>query len=505
MRQLIRAFLTLSPLTATNVLVMVAQFKLLAVLLGARGTGFYSLALAFMGLLATASGLGLSASLPKLVAEFRETRPRNVWPVLLVGIATSTLIGLTLGSILVMSPAGLTRPLLGGGRLESSTLLFLMGIGVVGAFPWAWAGAIQGFAKGLRSIALVVRAGVLSAVAASLLVVLGAVVGDAKGAVIGAILGQTAYVAIYGFSATREARRQRLPLFLMDIRQHMSYLQARLWYLGIGAIAAFLAASLGQTVARSYVAHSLGLAAVGLFAAAWALSNRLPLLIYQTFSTYTVPRLSALGNDWSAITKEQNWALRLGLLLGTPALCGAAACLQWLIPLVLSRQFLPGRDLMLLMLVGEAISIIYWATTLAFYPTGRAAANAFSEWGWWAAFVGLLIPLTEFFGLKGAGMAYTAAYAIAAAASWGWEHAHHGFSWSAENRRLIVASLAAVVIVAGLSLMTNLSNVGEIVLAIIVVLAWAGLALSARERDQSRAIVVLLAGHVRQRAGRSIP
>src|SRR5439155_15020233 len=134
---------------------------------------------------------------------------------------------------------------------------------------------------------------------------------------------------------------------------------------------ALLAPSVGQYAVRSYLSQSRGLTAVGFFAAAFGISNRIPILIYQTFGTYVGPTISALGRDWRAITIEQNSALRMGLLGATPLLCSIVMFLPWIVPFLLSSRFEPIIPMLRLMLVGELVSVIYWATSISLYSSGR--------------------------------------------------------------------------------------------------------------------------------------
>ena len=132
------------------------------------------------------------------------------------------------------------------------------------------------------------------------------------------------------------------------------------------------------------IARTLDLHALGLFAAAWAITNRLPALVYQTLNIYAMPRLSSLGNDWNAITREQNEALRLGLTLMAPILCLAIAASPWLVPILLSHAFLPAARILEIMFVGELLSVVFWTLSMGLFSTGRAAKFAAAEWGFWA-------------------------------------------------------------------------------------------------------------------------
>jgi O-antigen/teichoic acid export membrane protein len=503
MRDVLRSFILLSPLAFVNLTLTLVQGKVLAVVLGPDGTGLYFLAISFSGLIVTLMGLGLSASLPKLVAEFREKHQVDIWLTVVVGIAMSSLLGLILVGVVVATDVTVARMLLGGDALSSSTITFVLVTGLAGAFPWSWALAFQGFLKGLRNLSGYVKAGSIAATALLACVLAGAVIGGARGAVVGTILGQLTNTIVFATAAIREAKAQELPITLSRVAIRMPALQKRLWYLGLGAVVALFASSLGQNVVRSYLANNLSLTALGFFAAAWALSNRIPSMIYQTFSAYTVPTISALAQDWRAVAREQNHALRLGLLLGTPIMCVTTILLPWLIPVMLSSSFLPSSQLIRLMLIGELLSIVAWATCLALYPTGRAGINALSEWIWWGVFIGAAIPLTATIGLKGIGCAYIAAYLTLSVAAFAWEWRHHRLLWTVGNLKLIATSLAAVLVASGLAAFSALPIVAQLLLTLATLASWALVSVTASERQEARTALNSVGTRVRAIVGRT--
>jgi O-antigen/teichoic acid export membrane protein len=503
MRDVLRSFILLSPLAFVNLTLTLVQGKVLAVVLGPDGTGLYFLAISFTGLIATLMGLGLSASLPKLVAEFRENRQTDIWLTVVVGIAMSSFLGLILVGVIVATDMTLARALLGGDALSSSTITFVLVTGLAGAFPWSWALALQGFLKGLRNLRRYVKAGSIAAAAFLACVLGGAIIGGARGAVVGTVVGQLTNSLVFAIAAIREARAQQVPITISGATIRMPALQKRLWYLGLGAVVALFASSFGQNVVRSYLAKNISLTALGFFAAAWALSNRIPSMIYQTFSAYTVPTISALAQDWRGVAREQNHALRLGMLLGTPIMCMTSVLLPWLIPVMLSSSFLPSSQLIRLMLIGELLSIVAWATCLALYPTGRATINALSEWIWWGVFIGTLIPLTKALGLEGIGCAYIGAYLTLSLAAFAWEWRHHRLLWTVGNLRLIATSLAAVLLVSGLGAFSDLPIAAQLLLTLATLSSWALLSVTMRERQEARTALNNLGTRVRAIIGRT--
>jgi antigen flippase len=496
-RALVRALVVLSPLTAVTIGAALIQAKLLAVMIGPAGTGLYALAVSFMALVATLMGLGLNVSLPKLVAEFRESAVEDVWRVLLLGLGTSLFVGLTISAVLLATRSTLVPLLLGNDALPHREFSFVLVAGLIGALLSALTGALQGYLKGLRNIRAYVRATSLFVLLMLGAVVAGAAAAGPRGAIAGFVIGQMAGLIVIGLADLHETRKQLVPMAGVHRRGNLLGLQVRVWHLGFGAVAALLAVSFGQNLVRSYVTQSISVTAVGLFVAAWALSNRLPSLVYQTLSTHTVPTISALRRDWDGIAKEQNNALRAGLLVGTPALCMALPLLHWLIPIFLSSRFLPAIHLMRLMLVGELLSIVYWSTSLALYPTGRPTSNAASEWAWWGVFIALAVSFVPSLGLTGLGYAYILAYLLLCCAVYALESWHHGFRWTASNLRLILASTTAIATLAAIGEVASVAASFQVLAAVVILGGWATASITVRERKEARLHLIHLKTHVR--------
>jgi O-antigen/teichoic acid export membrane protein len=342
-----------------------------------------------------------------------------------------------------------------------------------------------GFLRGLGQVRVYSLAGITIAILALATVVIGAALGGFRGAFLGAVAAQALGAAVLGFAAVANAPPR--PRSFGILTSEAAMLERRLIVLGSLALAAALAGGLGQSLSRSYLANSLDHRALGFFAAAWSITNRLPALLYQTFSTHTVPTISALGRDWRRISEEQNNALRLSLLVATPVLAMAIVGAPLLIRILLSNEFLPMSDLLRVMLFGELLSIIYWTTGIALYPSGRPLASAVCEWTWWLIFGVDLVVLTHIAGLLGVGYAYAASYAVMAAVVYAAEKRHNRLEWTNANMRLIIISTILLSLVTILSAALDASTIISVILLFVILMAWPFVGLSTKERRQLRA------------------
>jgi O-antigen/teichoic acid export membrane protein len=473
-RSTFRGFLTLSPLTLATAGAALVQNKVLAIVVGPAGVGFYGLALTLATLFSTIGALGISAALMKRIAEIGGTdRESDTWATALLGIGTVVVVSLLLSALVILNYHFVADLFLNSNTISDSDKRFIVIASAVGILPAALVPTMGGFLRGLRSLREYVTVGIIGAIVLVASIVVGALVADARGAFIGFLVGEVINAAALFAFALHVARRRGLPFTIRLERRHLAAIEKVLLALGILAVVAGLGSNVGQAVARSQIANAFDLRAVGFFAAAWAISNRVPSLIYQTFTSYLMPEISALRQDWESIVRIQNDACRISLLAVTPVLTLAIAAGPWVVSILLSGSFHPMVNLLRLMFIGELISVIAWAGGSALYPSGRPVSSAFFEWSFWAIFVAGVFVAAGVGELNVVGGAYIVAEAALVAMIYVWERRHHDFRWSPRNLRLIALSLLVISASAVLAMLSGLPTVVVVVLVAALLAVWA--------------------------------
>jgi O-antigen/teichoic acid export membrane protein len=435
----------IAPLTATNVVVALIVAKVLAVTLGPGGTGTYFLALALLGFVSSLATLGLGPVLTKVTAELSAAgRVRAAFPPLRRCLLLVGLLALAGGVLVVTVLSGAT----GFAEVDDPLVVLLIGLGIA---PSAWILLLQGTLKGTRDFGAYVRVGFVTSLSNLALTALGASVAGVAGAVGGSVLVMVAGSLITARELRRTSDRPlpgspASPAAEGDDPTVTHTGLRSLVSLGALALVAIMAATAGQAGSRLVIAHTVGLAGVGFFATAWAVSNRIPALVYQTFSAYLSPTLSALRRDWGRIHDEQDAALRLSLELVVPLLVLVSANASWIVPLLLSSSFSPMIPMLQVMLAGEVLSTLHWVLAGALFPTGRPLASAGFEWLWWALFGSGVATLPQVLGLEGVGLAYTAAYAVTVTALLAYER--RGGALPLERSTLILVAAGAAIVAA---------------------------------------------------------
>jgi O-antigen/teichoic acid export membrane protein len=490
MLKMLRGLLTLAPLTLLTICTALIQAKILAVLLGPKGLGFFFLAISFLNLMTTIAALGTTSSVTKLVAEYGgKDEERAIVPSIALALAIVTTVSAALMVLLLIDQELFRRLMLGGSTVDSNDRRFILVLTLLALFPTAWNVVAQASLRGLQSIRHYALAGSLGIVLLLLCVTIPAWLWGVRGALMGSVVGQFLSFGTFAFFSLHVLRTRGSLSPGPRPSSKPSHLVGRLLQLGVLALIAGLAAAVGQNAVRSYLAAHLSLSAVAFFGAAWSLSNKLPLLIYQTFSAYTIPRISSFGQDWEKIRTEQNHALRLAFLAAAPTIALVISGQNVVIRLLFSSKFLPMGDLMRTMLVGELVSILFWVMSLALYPTGRAGLNVIAEWTWWTLFLGGVVLLTARWGLESIGWAYLGAYTIMASLLYAWQRSRHDFHLTPENLRLLFLSIALVGTVAAAGGIGQASGWTRAAVTVLGLCLWSVFAPSARERTAARRLI----------------
>ncbi|CDZ78811.1 O-antigen translocase [Legionella massiliensis] len=162
---------------------------------------------------------------------------------------------------------------------------------------------------------------------------------------------------------------------------------------------------------RSHLGATLGWDAAGYWEAMWRLSAAYLMLVTTTLSVYYLPRISELKTT-AELKKEilQGYKLILPLAI----CCGGLIYLlrDFVINLLFNKDFYAVRELFLGQVIGDILKIGSWI--LAFTMLGKAMTKAFilTEILFSASFYGLVVLMTDRYGLEGVSWAYAMNYLL---------------------------------------------------------------------------------------------
>jgi enterobacterial common antigen flippase len=434
--QILRASSIVGGGQAANYLIGLARVKLAAMLLGPTGVGLVGLYTSAIGLVGVVSGMGVKSSgVREIVRAYGQDDAdeaartvlvlrRVCWATGLFGWGLTILFREQISTLMTGSPkhAGAIA------CLGSTLLLSEISSGQLALL------------QGLRRIGDLARANVFGALASSLVTVLIYFALGQAGIVPALIVAALISLAgSYWF-----ARRIEVAPVTIDWSETWRGFR-RLISLGLAMMwGGVLVAGLDM-MTRSIIVRDFGVESAGIYQAAWALSGVFAGFVLSAMGTDFYPRLTATINDKSLAVRAVNEQTEVGILLALPGLLAALALAPLAIKLLYTQQFLAAADLLPWMAVGVFGRVLSWP--LGYVQLAAGASR------WFAAtqttFVGLQAVLTLWLvarcGIIGAAYAFAATYALYTLAMLGVTRSLIGFSWSAEARKLILASAIFVV------------------------------------------------------------
>jgi PST family polysaccharide transporter len=177
------------------------------------------------------------------------------------------------------------------------------------------------------------------------------------------------------------------------------------------ALTSAICVPLSQTLVRNYLGAKLGWDAAGYWEAMWRLSTAYLMLVTTTLSVYYLPRLSELRLR-KDIVNEIVQGYKYILPVAAVGSFIIYILRDFLIKLLFSSDFAPMHELFGWQLLGDTFKISSWI--LAYVMLGKAMVKLFilTEIIFAGTFYGLVVIMTNYYGLQGVSMAHAVNYAI---------------------------------------------------------------------------------------------
>jgi len=183
--------------------------------------------------------------------------------------------------------------------------------------------------------------------------------------------------------------------------------------LGIAFMWTGLAGSAAIYIINAMLMKQIGIEAVGLYTAAFALSGITVKFVFQAMSYDFYPRLAALADDKGAMNRIVNEQTEIGLLLAVPGLLATLSLAPWIIQVFYTSEFLPAANLLQWFILGCLISVIQWPMGFLQVALGMGASYAVTQIFFTIVHLGLIWIGLVNFGIEGASIAYFLYYLFA--------------------------------------------------------------------------------------------
>jgi PST family polysaccharide transporter len=187
---------------------------------------------------------------------------------------------------------------------------------------------------------------------------------------------------------------------------------------------------------RIIVLQADGVAAAGLYQAAWALGGLYAGFILQAMGTDFYPRLTAMAEDDEACNRLVNEQTQVSMLLAGPGVLATLTLAPLAMWLFYSPDFFPAVNLLRWICLGMMLRIIAWPMGFIVLAKGEKAIFFWTDVAATVVHVGLAWLLVPRFGAVGAGAAFFGLYLWHAILVYLIARRLTGFRWSSINFKL---------------------------------------------------------------------
>ncbi|KPJ61633.1 MAG: hypothetical protein AMJ46_00615 [Latescibacteria bacterium DG_63] len=482
MKKLVTSTALVGTASLFGVLVALIRTKLLAEFVGTAGLGLLAQIGNFLNVMSALASLGIGVGMAKYVAEFSSERDYQS----LARLKRSGIVPTWIASIVAVLLAwGFSRRiaelLFGRPELAWAVIVSVLAVPVLVQTSFHLA-ILQGL-KRMRHYATSNAIG-----AAAGLVILVPLVYFFKwnGAVFHLVAAGT-----LGFLVIKVISRRLVVEYFKTAYAHTdNTLLKELLAYGVSSLAVGALYWVNLLAIRSVIVHRLGADANGLYQVAVGISFQYLMLILGSISTYCFPRLSELKESGS-IREELRGSLRLTILLVTGCASMLLLLRHWLVPLLFAAEFQQAERLLPVQFIADFLKATAWMLGIWLLPQGRlrvwVGLDVIMNSVLIGAFLFLLSRMVHLnsLALMAAPIAHCFAYLIHCCLNYSYARRSIGFSFGGPLRRLLITSLALIIVCGAIPSGNVLFSLGGLLL----VALWARFSVSSQEARAALEIV----------------
>lgn len=420
-RQILRSSSIIGGASVVNILIGLLRTKVAAVVLGPAGVGMIGLLQTLMATASTVASLGFGTVGTRQIAEAVGESDSVA-----VSAARRALFWGTLGlAVLGAAVFWCLRDVLAVRVLGNAAHGPAVGWLALGVALTVASGSQGALLNGLRRIGDIARVSMLSALLSTLLGVGALWLWGEDGVLVFVLAGPLASFALGYWYVSQLPRIQgpRTPL------PQLAAQWKTLATLGAAFMVAGLAVTLGQLWVRVLIQRELGMAALGQFQAAWAISMTYIGFVLGAMGTDYYPRLTAAMKDPAAVNRLVNEQTEVALLLAGPVFIAMLGLAPWVIHLLYSREFAEAASVLRWQVLGDILKVASWPLGFVILAAGAGRTFMLTESLAIAVFVALTWLGMPLLGIEASGIAFVGMHVVLLPVVYLLARYRTGFAW----------------------------------------------------------------------------
>jgi PST family polysaccharide transporter len=424
--QILKSSVLIGGSSALNLALGIIRVKAMALILGPSGIGLIGLYTAIMTLAQSIAGLGVNHSGVRQIAAAVGTGDTALIARTAAVIRRASIVLGLAGAVALLSLAGPVSRLTFGTDAHAREVALLS----LAVLLLVVSGGQSALVQGLR------RMGDLARIA-----VLGGLVGTIAGVwlvyafrergVVPSLIATAGATLAFSWWHSRKAAPAPPALSGREVRLEV----ASLLRLGVAFMASGMLIMGAAYVVRIFIVRQSGLAAAGLYQAAWAVGGLYVGLIIQSMAADFYPRLTAAITKPDEANRLVNEQAHVGLLLAGPGVIATLAFAPAVMTVLYSPAFRDAVDILRWLCLGTMLQVISFPLGFVIVAQSRQGIFFGAELAYTVAYLAMAWVLIGLMGAPGAGVAFFASYVFHALMVYAIVRRLTRFRWSRANRR----------------------------------------------------------------------
>lgn len=436
-KQILKATTLIGGAQAIGLLFGMVRAKVAALFIGPFGVGLLGNYQVIVGLVQTLSQMGLDASGAREIALAVSTNEDNKVAETAAGLRRICWLTATAGALLMIGSASLISELTFGSDKYVQDIRLL----AVAVFMGGIAMGHMALIQGMRRIDDLARASIIGAAVGSVISIAFYWLRGVEGIVPALlIMSMVQTVISWWFSRKIDFKEVRIG-WLECLRGSVGIAS-----LGVAIMWTGLLGSLVQFFTRVLVTQEDGIAAAGIFGAAFALSGMFLNFILGAMGADYLPRLSGASEDHGQMRRLVNEQSEIGLLLALPGLMATLTFGPWIIQVFYTGEFLAAVPLLQWFVLGCVGRIIGWPMGYVVPALGKGRLFFVSQTFFHVLHAVLIFTCFHQFGLEGIAIAFFLHVVVGAAIVRIMIGRLIGFAWSRAMRLALTVVVPAIAI-----------------------------------------------------------
>lgn len=437
-RSILKSTSLIGGASVINILISMVRTKFVAILLGPTGVGLLGIYAQITTLISTATGMGISNSGVRQVAEAVGTEDDVKIARTVITLRRAAWLTGVLGMlVMIMFCASISRI-----SFESEN--YAVWIAILGVtLPLSAVAAGQScILRGTRRIADVAKISVISSLGGTFLSIPCYYLWGVNGIVIGLVLSAIISLAVSWWYARRVAFAAVVMSWSESWREAHTLFSLGLSFMGAGLIGGFTTYLIQVLIVRQF-----SLADFGIYQAAFSLSGVLAGFVIGAMGTDYYPRLTAVASDNTSVFRMVNEQSQVSILLALPGLVAMMIFSPLIIQLFYAETFNTAVPLLRWCILGILGRVISWPLGYVILAKGRGMLFFFTESIDCIFHLLALMFCMRVWGLDGAGIAFMILYVFHLGLMIYVVHRLVGMTWTKSSLLTMLLSITVMSII----------------------------------------------------------